>query len=92
MGKLIHRYLAGFATAFVLAMIFSQRAAYATLTREISIKAGFALQRFKKEISGGNRFFSSAIGALVFPDAVKAGFGTGREYGEGEPRAGRKTV
>ena len=37
-------------------------------------------------------FRDSAKGVLVFPDVIKAGFGIGGEYGEGELRVGGKMV
>jgi len=92
MNKLIHRYLAVFATAFILTMMLAPQAAYANSAREINIKVDSALQRFKKDVSGGSRFLNSAKGVLVFPDVVKAGFGIGGEYGEGALRVGGKTV
>ncbi len=92
MIKLIYRYLAGFVIAFILAMTFAQQSAYANSAGEINIKVDSALQRFKKEVSGGSRFLNSAKGVLVFPDVIKAGFGVGGEYGEGALRVGGKTI
>ncbi len=92
MNKLNRLYFVVFATAAILAMTFTQQMAYANSAREINIKVDSALQRFKKEVSGGSRFLNNAKGVLVFPDVIKAGFGIGGEYGEGSLRIGGKTV
>lgn len=92
MKRLIHRYLLGVATAFILSTIFILQAAHANSAGEINIKVDSALQRFKKEVSGGSRFLKDAKGVLVFPDVIKAGFGIGGEYGEGALRVGGRTV
>jgi len=84
--------LSGLAAALFLSLLFSQQVAYAASAGEINIKVDSALQRFKKEVSGGSRFISNANGVLVFPDVIKAGFGIGGEYGEGALRVGGKTV
>lgn len=86
------RYLMSIATAAMVATIFAQQAAYGSSASEINIKVDSALQRFKKEVSGGSRFLNNAKGVLVFPDVIKAGFGIGGEYGEGALRIGGKTV
>ena len=80
------------AIALFLSLFLSHQAAYAASAGEINIKVDSALQRFKKEVSGGSRFISNAKGVLVFPDVIKAGFGVGGEYGEGALRIGGKTV
>jgi len=92
MNNSFRRALSGIATALFLSLFFSQQAAYAASAGEINIKVDSALQRFKKEVSGGSRFISNAKGVLVFPDVIKAGFGIGGEYGEGALRVGGKTV
>jgi len=79
----ILRALSGMAIALFLSLFLSHQAAYAASAGEINIKVDSALQRFKKEVSGGSRFISNAKGVLVFPDVIKAGFGVGGEYGEG---------
>jgi lipid-binding SYLF domain-containing protein len=92
MHRFFSRYLAAVVTAVTLTILFAQPAAYANSAGEINIKVDSALQRFKKEVSGGSRFLSNAKGVLVFPDVIKAGFGIGGEYGEGALRVGGKTV
>jgi len=65
---------------------------YAMSEREIEIKVDAALDRFRKEVSGGDEFLSRAKGVLVFPSVVKAGVGIGGEYGEGALRIRGKTT
>lgn len=65
---------------------------YAASAEEINIGVDGALQRFKKEVSGGPKFLSRAKGVLVFPSVIKAGIGIGGEYGEGALRIGGATV
>jgi len=66
--------------------------AWAASAREIDIRVDAALDRFKKEVSGGDRFLQNARGVLVFPRVIKAGIGIGGEYGEGALRIHGKTV
>ena len=65
---------------------------YAASATEINIGVSETLQRFRKEISGGDEFLKQAKGVLVFPSVIKAGFGIGGEYGEGALQIGGKTV
>lgn len=51
-----------------------------------------ALQTFKEQVEGGEVFLNQAAGYLVFPRALRAGFGIGAETGEGALRVGGKTV
>ena len=66
--------------------------ASAASAEEINIGANATLKRFCKEVAGGSEFLKKAKGVLVFPSVIKAGFGIGGEYGEGELRVGSKTV
>ena len=66
--------------------------ARAASAEEINIKVDEALERFEKDITGGDRFLAAAKGVLVFPGVIKAGFGIGGEYGEGALRIGGETV
>ena len=79
-------------SALMLAIPFTQQPAVAKSAQEIDIRVDSALQRFKREITGGSRFLAQASGVLVFPDVIKAGIGVGGEYGEGALRIGGKTV
>ena len=65
---------------------------YAASAQEIEIESDAALERFRKEVSGAEKFLQAAEAVLVFPSVVKAGFGIGGEYGEGALRIGGKTA
>ena len=67
-------------------------ASYAASKTEIDIEVSAALEKFKKEVLGAEKFLEKAEGVLVFPDVVKAGFGIGGEYGEGALLIKGKTV
>jgi lipid-binding SYLF domain-containing protein len=77
--------------ALSAAVALSQHAAAAS-AEEIDIEVDAALERFKKEIGGGEKFLTAADGVLVFPSVIKAGIGIGGEYGEGALRIDGKTV
>lgn len=64
----------------------------AASAKEIDIRVDAALDRFKKDVSGGPEFLKHAKGVLVFPRIIKAGLVVGGEYGEGALRIGGKTV
>lgn len=81
-------YLVG---AFVI-VLSCLPSAYADSAQEIDIKVDAALERFRAEVQGGERFLQAAAGVMVFPDVLKAGFGIGGEYGEGALRIGGQTV
>ncbi len=70
---------------------FSQTSVAAS-AEEIEIGVDATLDRFRDEVSGGNKFLQKAKGVLVFPSVIKAGFVVGGEYGEGALRIGGKTV
>tara|TARA_R110002072_G_scaffold136124_3_gene278302 strand:- start:7607 stop:8119 length:513 start_codon:yes stop_codon:yes gene_type:complete len=68
------------------------QAASADSAQEIDIKVDAALERFRAEVQGGDRFLQAAAGIMVFPGVLKAGFGVGAEYGEGALRINGTTV
>ncbi len=65
---------------------------HAASKTEIDIEVSAALEKFKEEVPGAEKFLEKAEGVLVFPDVVKAGFGIGGEYGEGALLIKGKTV
>jgi len=65
---------------------------YAASKVEIDIEVAAALEKFKEEVLGAEKFLEKAEGVLIFPDVVKAGFGIGGEYGEGALLIKGKTV
>ncbi|MCX7544365.1 BPSL1445 family SYLF domain-containing lipoprotein [Marinicella gelatinilytica] len=66
--------------------------AHSKSAQEINILADATLQRFNKEVTGGQQFLNQAVGVLVFPQVLKAGLGVGGEYGEGVLREGGKNT
>jgi len=89
MKRLVNGLLA---VSVVLAAAAPFTQAIAMSEREIEIKTDAALERFRKEVSGGDEFLRKARGVLVFPSVIKAGVGIGGEYGEGALRINGKTV
>jgi len=85
---------AGLLTSLLLACASLTAAldAHAASAEVIDVKVSEALERFREEVDGAERFLSAAEGALVFPDVVKAGIGIGGEYGEGALRVGGETA
>ncbi len=51
---------------------------------EISASVNATLDRFFRETPYGRDLANRALAVLVFPTVIKAGFGIGGEYGEGE--------
>lgn len=51
--------------------------------REIDAGVRATLDKFFYKVRGSRELTSKAVGMLVFPSIVKAGFGIGGEYGEG---------
>jgi lipid-binding SYLF domain-containing protein len=80
---------------YLLALTMTMTAintAAAASAAEIDIKVNAALKQFAGHVSAGREFLNRAVGVLVFPSVIKAGFGIGGEYGEGALRVGGKTV
>ena len=59
---------------------------------EIDAGVDETLDRFFYNIRGAAELANKAVGILVFPSVVKAGFGIGGEYGEGALLVRRRTV
>lgn len=64
----------------------------AASAREIDVGVDETLDRFFYKIGGARELAHKAVGILVFPSIVKAGFGFGGEYGEGALRVRGRTV
>lgn len=50
-----------------------------------------AIEKFKRQVPGGEAFLSKVKGYLVFPSVIKGGFIFGAEYGEGALRINGET-
>jgi len=59
---------------------------------EIDAGVSETLDRFFYRIGGARELAHNAVGILVFPSVVKAGFGVGGEYGEGALRIRGRTA
>jgi lipid-binding SYLF domain-containing protein len=69
------------ATAFI-GMVTASRSEAASAA-EINAEADATLHSFVRQIGGARELAHKAVGVLIFPSVVKAGFGFGGEYGEG---------
>ncbi|HZJ11832.1 MAG TPA: hypothetical protein VFD26_04175, partial [Methyloceanibacter sp.] len=73
-----------FAVAFAAGTIIAPpSAALAASGGEINDDANETLHSFVRQTSGAKELANKAVGILVFPSVIKAGFGVGGEYGEG---------
>jgi lipid-binding SYLF domain-containing protein len=59
---------------------------------EIDVGVDETLDRFFYNVRGARELAHKAVGILVFPSVVKAGFGFGGEYGEGALRIRGRTA
>jgi lipid-binding SYLF domain-containing protein len=76
----------------VLAVLTTAPSAKAASAHEIDVGVNETLDRFFYKIGGARELAHKAVGILVFPSIVKAGFGIGGEYGEGALRIGGRSV
>lgn len=75
----------GFALALCALFVMAASApqSHAASAREIDAGVHATLDRFFYKVGGARELAHKAVGLLVFPSIVKAGFGFGGEYGEG---------
>lgn len=64
----------------------------AASAREIDAGVANTLDSYFYKIRGAQELANKAVGILVFPSIVKAGFGIGGEYGEGALLIGGRTA
>jgi lipid-binding SYLF domain-containing protein len=86
------RKLVSLALVCLLAVITAAPAAQAASGREIDADVNHTLERFYRNIGGAHELAQKAVGVLVFPSVVKAGFGIGGEYGVGALRINGRTA
>lgn len=65
------------------AVLAAPSQADATSAQEIQDDTNDTLRSFVAQIDGAKELANKAVGILVFPSVIKAGFGLGGEYGEG---------
>ncbi len=77
---------------FLSALVAAAPRSEAASAHEIDVGVNETLDRFFYKIGGARELAHKAVGVLVFPSVVKAGFGVGGEYGEGALRVGGRSV
>jgi lipid-binding SYLF domain-containing protein len=76
-------------TLFIM-LLFTQ-SSIAKSAETIEKEVDIAIEKFKKEIEGGEKFLLKVKGYIVFPSVIKGGFIIGAKYGEGALRVNGKT-
>ncbi len=76
----------------LLAILSTTPSVQAASAYEIDVGVDETLDRFFYRIGGARELAHKAVGILVFPSIVKAGFGFGGEYGEGALRIRGRTA
>ncbi len=84
--------LAALAVLCLATLLTAPPPAQAGSAYEIDQSVNATLDRFFYKIRGARELAHKAVGVLVFPSVVKAGFGFGGEYGEGALRIHGRTV
>jgi lipid-binding SYLF domain-containing protein len=84
--------LAGFACVMLIAALAAPLHAQAATKKEINASVDVALDRFVKNVKGGEEFLKAAKGVLVIPRVMQAGFIVGGKYGDGALRIGGNSV
>ncbi len=67
----------------LVSIVVSAPESHAASAREIDAGVHETLDRFFYKVGGARELANKAVGLLVFPSIVKAGFGFGGDYGEG---------
>jgi len=70
----------------LLSLLFTQHTLADEKAAELDRKVDLAIQKFKTDIEGGDKFLSKVKGYLVIPSVIKAGFIIGGEHGKGALR------
>jgi lipid-binding SYLF domain-containing protein len=86
------RNLLSLAFLCLFTLIAAPPSANAGSAYEIDQDVNATLDRFFYKIRGARELAHKAVGVLVFPSIIKAGFGFGGEYGEGALRVHGRTV
>jgi lipid-binding SYLF domain-containing protein len=67
----------------IVAAVAPPQRSYAFWEADLDASVHATLDNFFYQIGGARELANKAVGILVFPSVVKAGFGFGGEYGEG---------
>jgi lipid-binding SYLF domain-containing protein len=84
--------LAVFGCIMLIAALAAPHDAQAATKKEINASVDVALDRFVKDVKGGEEFLKAAKGVLVMPKVKQAGLVVGGKYGDGALRIGGKSV
>lgn len=76
----------------LMAVVVAAPQSKAASAGEINAGVDATLDTFFYQVRGARELAHKAVGILVFPSIVKAGFGFGGEYGEGALRVHGRTV
>jgi lipid-binding SYLF domain-containing protein len=76
----------------LMAVVIAAPQSKAASAGEINAGVDATLDTFFYQVRGARELAHKAVGILVFPSIVKAGFGFGGEYGEGALRVHGRTV
>jgi lipid-binding SYLF domain-containing protein len=68
------------------------QSAISASSTEINAKSDAVISQLYEKVGEAKALSRKAIGILIFPSVIKAGFGIGGEYGEGALRIKGKTV
>jgi len=71
--------------------VLSIQFSFAQTVIELDKEVDLAIEKFKQDIEGGEKFLSKVKGYAVFPTVVKAGLVIGGKYGEGAVRVNGKS-
>jgi len=80
-----------FKISLLIITIFFTQFTFAKSAAEIEKEVDVAIEKFKQEVQGGEKFLSQVKGYLVLPSVIKGGFVVGGKYGEGALRVNGKT-
>jgi lipid-binding SYLF domain-containing protein len=78
--------------AAVLIVGVAAESVWAKTAQEINASVNACLDRFYKQVKGGQEMVAKAKGVLVMPNVVKAALIVGGEYGEGALQVSGKTA
>ena len=84
--------LTGFVCIMLIAALVAPLDARAATKKEINASVDVALDRFVKDVKGGEEFLKNAKGVLVIPRVMQAGYIVGGKYGDGALRIGGESV
>jgi lipid-binding SYLF domain-containing protein len=75
-----------FVCIMLIAVLGAPLGAQAATKKEINASVDVALDRFVKDVKGGEEFLKAAKGVLVIPRVMQAGYIIGGKYGDGALR------